>query len=45
MVSADDILNKDGNIIEIPHSKKKKLIMQVYTLPVFDFEMVHTIRQ
>jgi hypothetical protein len=42
-ISTDDIPNKDGNIIEISHGQKK--IMQAYTLPVFDFEMVHTIRR
>jgi hypothetical protein len=43
MVSTDDSLNKDGDI-EISHSKKK-LIMQAYMLPLFDFEMVHIIRK
>jgi len=37
------MLNKDGNIIEVPHGKKKVLCRLM--LPVFDFEMVHTIRK
>ena len=41
MVSTDDIPNKDGNVIEI--SRGKNLITQAYTIPVFDFEMDHTI--